>query len=248
MAKANYLEYGYSASRGWYNSSVLENPSSPGTPTNPVASFANTSGYIVTQGEFPAPGAVDGSSNPGPYVSFPNGTLEFKAAFRVATDAERQAYETVNPSPAGITWRQSDTMQSRLTVRSSTWTRVGVLLSLHIIHKTPTAPYFIFATFEHKERRHGTGRQTGRGFQWQSEPQRALQRRHLRRYPHLMCTLHPVQHLQAKYLINATTPNVIEVPSQFNSATNSRQCSKLHTLTRTLAGNDINYTELLSKC
>jgi hypothetical protein len=149
MAKANFMEYGYSASRGWYNSSLLKNPPNPGSPTNPVATFANTSAYIVINGMQPAPGALDGSKNPGSYVSFPTGTIEFKAAFRVATDAERKAYAGGQPIPGGY---HAAPIRYYIQLKDGSYQyvdTVGVLLSLHIIQKTPSAPYFIFATFEH---------------------------------------------------------------------------------------------------
>ncbi len=157
MAKANYMEYGYVASRGWYNSAILKNPPSKGTPQKPVASYANTSGYIVTNGEFPAPGVLAGSPTAtGSYVSLPNGTIEFKAAFRVASDAERQAYESGQPIPGGYhaaPIRYYNEVTDKKTGKTSYQyvDTVGVLLSLHIIHKTPTAPFFIFATFEHQD-------------------------------------------------------------------------------------------------
>lgn len=157
MAKANYMEYGYVASRGWYNSAILKNPPSKGTPQKPVASYANTSGYIVANGEFPAPGVLAGSPTAtGSYVSLPTGTIEFKAAFRVATAAERQAYESGQPIPGGYHaapiryyYEVTDKKTNKTSYRYVD--SVGVLLSLHIIHKTPSAPYFIFATFEHED-------------------------------------------------------------------------------------------------
>jgi hypothetical protein len=144
MAKANYTEYAYIASRGWYNTSPLK-----------TTVFPNTSGYIITQGKLPAPGIVNGSSSPGKYVSFPDGTLEFKAAFRVANAAERQAYLSGQPIPGGyhvapIRYYQQTTNPKGQTVYQYVDT-YGVLLSLHIIHKTPSAPYFIFATFEYQD-------------------------------------------------------------------------------------------------
>jgi hypothetical protein len=218
MAKGNYMEYGYIASRGWYNTTVLKNPSSKGTPAKPVASFANTAGYIVTQGELPAPGGLNGSAAPGNYVSFPDGTLEFKAAFRVATDAERQAYENGQPIPGGYHVAPIRYYQQVGTNSFKYVDTCGVLLSLHIIHKTPSAPYFIFATFEHKDNVIGpdgkpvedaNGNQNANAFT--SAAPTPLPSPYV--YP--SSSTAPA----GKYLTNATSPNVIEVPSQFNSAT-----------------------------
>jgi hypothetical protein len=214
MAKANYKEYGYIASRGWYNSSLLKNPSSQGTPQQPIASFANTSGYIVTQGELPAPGALDGSSNTGPYVSFPSGTLEFKAAFRVATDAERQAYESGQPIPGGYHAAPIRYYKELGNNAYQYVDTIGVLLSLHIIHKTPSAPYFIFATFEHQDNVIGPdgnpvedvdGNLNANAFT-STEPAPPTPP-----YVYPSAGLSPA----GQYLINATTPNVFEIPSQF---------------------------------
>lgn len=228
MAKANYMEYGYVASRGWYNSSLLTSPAAtptpfPGSPTNPVANFANTSGYIVTKRDFPAPGLLDGSTTtgkgPGSYVSFPNGTLEFKAAFRIATDEERQAYESGKPIPGGYHaapiryYRQPDPKVKTFEYVDT----VGVLLSLHIIHKTPSAPYFIFATFEHKDDIVGTdgtpvedadGTLQDNAFM----PSPAASPPPPYVYPSAGPSPSP-----GKYLVDATTPNVFEYPSQFSA-------------------------------
>src|SRR5262245_32111454 len=150
LARGNYTEYGYIASRGWYNTTPLKSTTS-GSPSNPVATFSNTSGYILTTGQLPTPGVFDGSKAPGSYVSFPNGTLEFKAAFRIATDAERQAFENGQPIPGGYHVAPIRYYQDLGNGSYQYVDTCGVLLSLHIIHKTPSAPYFIFATFEHKD-------------------------------------------------------------------------------------------------
>lgn len=226
MAKANYMEYGYAASRGWYNSALLEAPRanptptpSLGSPTNPVPSFANTSGYIVTTGGFPTPGLLDGSTSKGPgsYVAFPNGTLEFKAAFRLATDEERKAYESGQPIPGGY---HAAPIRYYQAVGSSGTSfeyvdTVGVLLSLHIIHKTPSAPYFIFATFEHKDDIRGpdgapvedaNGKLNPNAFMTaKPSPSPAA--------PYVYPTSGTAP--AGKYLVDATTPNVFEIPSQF---------------------------------
>jgi hypothetical protein len=222
MAKGSYNEYGYIASRGWYNTQPLITPSSPGTPQKPVASFANTSGYIVTQGQLPAPGVLDGSKGTGSYVSFPNGTLEFKAAFRVATDAERTAYENGQPVPGGY---HVAPIRYYVQTGQNKYQYVdtcGVLLSLHIIHKTPTAPYFIFATFEHKDDVIG---QDGKPVE---DADGNL-------YPNAYTTTAP-QPVPSpyvypssgtapagQYLVNATTPRVVEAPSQASGSSVSVQ-------------------------
>lgn len=82
-----------------------------------------------------------------PIISFPDGTIEMKAAWRPLT-----AQEQSNPELAGrfhtATVRYYDQKQGgsfpQPCYREDTW----ALIALHIIHKTPTAPYFIYATFE----------------------------------------------------------------------------------------------------
>jgi hypothetical protein len=79
-------------------------------------------------------------------VTLPNGTVELKAAWRQLTAAEAGSgrfrttkvryYENIGqivaPKTPGVCWREA------------VWGLVG----LHIIQKTPSAPYFIYATFE----------------------------------------------------------------------------------------------------
>jgi hypothetical protein len=71
-----------------------------------------------------------------PYISFPADTFEVKAAFRPLTPAEQQGGRfystTVRYYEQGPCYRED------------TWG----LIALHIIQKTPTAPAFIYATFE----------------------------------------------------------------------------------------------------
>ena len=218
MAKANYMEYGYVASRGWYNSALLTSSASPSPDASPVANFANTSGYIVTQGDFPPAGNLNGSSNPGAYVSFPNGTLEFKAAFRIATDAERNAYQSGLPIPGGYHaapiryYRALDSTGTNFEYVD----KVGVLLSLHIIHKTPSAPYFIFATFEHKDDILGTDGNPVEDADGQRNPNAFTT---AQPSPLPTSYVYPSSGTTppGKYLVDATAPKVIEAPSQFQS-------------------------------
>jgi hypothetical protein len=216
LAKGNLREYGYIASRGWYNTSVLKSPSSPGSPTNPVASFGNTSGYIQTKGQLPPPGVFDGTKSTGNYVSFPNGTLEFKAAFRVATAAERQAFENGQPIPGGY---HVAPIRYYVETGNNTYQYVdtcGVLLSLHIIHKTPTAPYFIFATFEHKDDVIGTDGKPVEDADGNLNPN-AFTTAQPTPVPSPYVYPSSGTAPSGQYLVPATSPNVIEAPSQFSS-------------------------------
>ena len=76
---------------------------------------------------------------PGPVIDFPDGMIEVKTAFRELTEDEQNSgrfYQT--------TVRYYEDDSSTACYREAVWG----MLALHIIHKTPTAPYFIFTTFE----------------------------------------------------------------------------------------------------
>jgi hypothetical protein len=122
LAKANYVEYKYVVDNEfWYHSSALAR----------------------AEDRFRA--AID-PRNPNPSlagtVQFPAGTIEIKSAWRPLTEAEAKSgrfhqlpvrfYE----KPAGG--------KNKVCYFEKTWG----LVSLHIIQKTPSAPEFVFATFE----------------------------------------------------------------------------------------------------
>ena len=114
--------------------------------------YAYVAGYQFwtgTPGGTPVPGSPDPTPAAPPYklpaptlVSLPNGTIETKSGWRALTPAEAGSgrfvtapvryYETTNGSAGGTCWRQG----------------TFGLMALHIIQKTPTAPYFVYATFE----------------------------------------------------------------------------------------------------
>lgn len=116
-AKGSRIEFDYLAPLGWW---------AGGAP------FADTKRYVQQNLASPPPGDTQ-------LVSFPNGTIELKTAWRRLApheDASRFYTTTVRyyvQGPGGATQYVDDTF---------------ALLALHIIQKTPTAPYFIFATFE----------------------------------------------------------------------------------------------------
>lgn len=130
MAKANRSEYAYVAGQGYYNAA---------TDTGgwwyalPQTILTNTKQFLATQKMSPPAGSTT-------EISLPTGTIETKAGWRVLTDTELksgrfhsttvQYYEN---NAAGNTCYRQDTFG---------------LVALHIIQKTPTAPYFIYATFE----------------------------------------------------------------------------------------------------
>jgi hypothetical protein len=121
MAKANRTEYAYVASNAyWYLGPA-------GTPRRTATTnFINA----VKNGTFPP--AL-------PYISFPTGTIETKAAFRPLTPQEIQSNRFYTTRV-----RYYEVQGSNPCYREDTWG----LIALHIIQKTPSAPAFIFATFE----------------------------------------------------------------------------------------------------
>jgi hypothetical protein len=118
QAKANRVEYNYVFPKGWYTGSA---------PT------AATIVYLQTNKQSPPPGSTD-------LVSFPDGTIEVKAAWRQLTAAE-QASGRFHIATVRF-YRETDSGPP-FCYQDAEWG----LVALHIIHKTPTAPYFIYATF-----------------------------------------------------------------------------------------------------
>ena len=126
LAKANRVEYVYVARHpGWWAYDA---------PVGPPSQPGSTGAYVVQNGGDPPP-------NNDTYVSFPYGTIEMKAGWRLLgplDDPRRfhtrtvRYYEPIGGGNTSPCYRQ---------------TTFG-LVSLHIIQKTPTAPYFVYATFE----------------------------------------------------------------------------------------------------
>ncbi|HEV3049117.1 MAG TPA: hypothetical protein VGX50_02340, partial [Longimicrobium sp.] len=117
-AKANRLEYHYIARNGFYDSTKL----------GPAKRLSSQN--VIADSSSPSPGTTANG------VSLPSGTIELKAAWRELTTAEAGSgrfYQTrVRYYPTDSTYVD---------------TTMG-LVALHIIHKTPGRPSFVFATFE----------------------------------------------------------------------------------------------------
>ena len=127
MAKANREEYEYVARNQWWGGSA--NPAS-GPPQSIVAA---TRDYLAKNQASPPPGSSQ-------YVSLPNGTIEIKAGWRPLNPAE------INSGRFHIQRVRfyEQTGGDSFCYRNATWG----LVALHIIQKTPSAPYFIYASFE----------------------------------------------------------------------------------------------------
>lgn len=120
MAKGNRQEYVYAAKNGWWQM----------IPPDIVKA---TRDYLASNKYSPP-------SDSSQYVSLPDGTIEIKAAWRPLNPSEvssgRFHVQTVRfyERTGAITY----------CYRDATWG----LIALHIIQKTPSAPYFIYASFE----------------------------------------------------------------------------------------------------
>ena len=127
MAKANREEYGYVATNQWWGGGT--NP--PGGP--PPGVVAATRDYLAKNRYSPPPGSSQ-------YVSLPNGTIEIKAAWRPLNPSE-VASGRFHAQRVRFYERTGATAYC---YRNANWG----LVALHIIQKTPSAPYFIYASFE----------------------------------------------------------------------------------------------------
>lgn len=120
MAKANLAEYAYVVqNKFWYNK--------PGSPRK--AALANFVTAVGTN-NFPPAGSI---------ISFPTGTFEVKAAFRPLTADEKSGQRFYTTQV-----RYYEKGANGVCFREDQWG----LVALHIIQKTPSAPAFIYATFE----------------------------------------------------------------------------------------------------
>jgi hypothetical protein len=127
LAKANRSQYVYVAGNSsstdtgnqWWNT----------IPSNVVAA---TKQYLAANQKSPPPGSTN-------LVSLPDGTIEMKAAWR-PLNADEIASGRFHIQKARF--YEGDTHNP--SYRNAVWG----LVALHIIQKTPTAPYFIYATFE----------------------------------------------------------------------------------------------------
>ncbi len=127
LAKANKAEYVYAAQTGWYDS------------TNSLkAAEKNTVAYIAENGSTPTPGSS------ATMVSLPYGTIEIKTAWRRLTTPEKNSGRFYSTTVRY--YKQNSPTSPPCYVDE-----VFGMIALHIIHKTPTAPYFIYATFEQSD-------------------------------------------------------------------------------------------------
>lgn len=123
LAKANRAEYTYVAANKWWDGSA------PGPATAAYIAQAAASPQSYAE---PSPGSSQ-------YVAFPNNTIEVKSGWRQLTAKEASSgrfYTTMVRFYNANASKQVGYIDA-----------VWGLVALHIIQKTPSAPYFIYATF-----------------------------------------------------------------------------------------------------
>ena len=129
LAKANRAEYVYVA-----NNSSPANPNDQWWSSVPVDVVTRTKAYLASRMASPPAGSRT-------MVSLRYNTIEMKAGWRPLSEEEIASghfhIQTVRFYEQGST-------SSSYCYRDATWG----LVALHIIQKTPSAPYFIYATFE----------------------------------------------------------------------------------------------------
>lgn len=124
VAKANRNEYVYAARNGWWNAI-------------PMSVVNNTKAYIQTKLASPP-------SDSSTMVSQKDGTIETKSAWRPLNQSE---IESGRFHTQQVRFYELGKTSGSLCFRDATWG----LVALHIIQKTPSAPYFIYATFEQSD-------------------------------------------------------------------------------------------------
>ncbi len=122
LAKANRSEYNYVAANQFFNTGMA-------TPA-----FTASINYVVANRASPPAGSAQAAS-------LPNGTIEIKSAWRrlTSTEASSGRFYTTTVRYYRLSQSGTDT-----TFQNDT---LG-MVALHIIHKTPNQPAFIYATFE----------------------------------------------------------------------------------------------------
>ena len=112
---------------------------------------SNSQGYAITG---------DAKSYPPPYTNLPSsnavsrqiGSIEIKAAWRrldPATEDINKFYTAVVRYYTGTVGVGQETVKGYINSNDPEVKEIWGLVALHIIHKTPNAPAFIYATFSH---------------------------------------------------------------------------------------------------
>jgi hypothetical protein len=129
LAKANRAEYTYVAQNNWWGNT-------PGPPTTATSNYI--AGYASNPSAYTDP--QPGSST---YVSFLSNTIEVKSAWRQLTTDEMNSGRFYTTTVRYYNAPINGTNPGQVGYVDAVWG----LVALHIIQKTPSAPYFIYATF-----------------------------------------------------------------------------------------------------
>ncbi|MEO1006561.1 MAG: hypothetical protein AAFW67_12080, partial [Cyanobacteria bacterium J06638_38] len=131
VAKANHVEYNYATKdRGGTYWNLAGVPKDVATATR---------NFIGDNHKYP-PLASSTCSDTDTCVSLPNGTIEIKSAWRQLNSGEESEFHT---APVRYYLKEDDGNTCYVQTDSG-WG----MAALHINHKTPSAPYFTFATFD----------------------------------------------------------------------------------------------------
>jgi len=149
LAKANHVHYQYTVNPATVGQTQLYQAlwnhsfSNSGGSDNPNYNTAFNN-FIKYQGS-----VLNGkqASLTAPYISFPAGTVEAKSAWRALTPAEA-ASGRFHMAMVRMYQVSPTQMYAAPANTQACWTQQPWgMLALHVIQKTPTAPYFIYATF-----------------------------------------------------------------------------------------------------
>lgn len=133
-SKVNRPAYVYVASRGWYGKNSIRKPA------------RRTGKYIRTHLKPPRDASPADAPDDTEYISFPNNSIELKAAWRRMGKHDQQARFLRNQVRYYI--KQGEAFCYIDSNKPDDGDDVWGLLAMHITRKTPSAPYFIWATFE----------------------------------------------------------------------------------------------------
>jgi hypothetical protein len=112
---------------------------------NDCTKLARPTTYCIARANFLEVSQGNGSATTleEPFISFPTGTIHVKSAWRELTADEEDSGRYYTATVRYYEENEQNSQEPRC-YHEGTWG----LLAFHIEHKTPTAPYFIFATFE----------------------------------------------------------------------------------------------------
>lgn len=138
LAKANGVYYNYVVDKN-----AIEPDGDPlfSHPDDCSVDVDNTYCKAVSNLTAVADGNGDVTTLPGFIVNFRVGTIQTKTAWRPLTDEEKNSGRFYTTT---VRYYESNETDESACYREDEWG----MLSLHIEHKTPTAPNYVFATFE----------------------------------------------------------------------------------------------------